>query len=96
MSKPSPKPSPYRAVSIRPSVVGACEAVRDIEHQRFLSSEAPLLPLPDCSDPNGCRCKYKHWDDRRQEEDRRTPFRGIGEQYHAQDEKRAGRDRRSS
>jgi len=96
MSKPNPKQSPYRAVSIYPSAVGSCEACRAIEGQRFLTSEAPLLPLPDCSDPNGCRCKYKHWEDRRQEDDRRAPFRGIGEQFHAQSDKRAGRDRRSS
>lgn len=96
MSKPKPKHAPYRAVSIHPSAVGSCEASHAIEDQRFLSSEAPLLPLHGCSDPNGCRCKYKHWDDRRQEDDRRTPFRGIGEQFHAQDDKRAGKDRRSS
>ena len=96
MSKPKPKHSPYRAVSIVPPVVGSCEASRAIENQRFLSNEAPLLPLPECSDPNGCRCKYKHWDDRRQEDDRRAPFRGIGEQFHASNDKRAGKDRRSS
>jgi hypothetical protein len=92
-NKTTPKYSPYRAVSIRPSMVGSCEASRAMEEQRFLASEAPLLPLRDCSNPNGCRCKYKHWDDRRQD-DRRSPFRGIGEQLHAKDDKRRGRDRR--
>jgi len=26
-----------------------------------------MLPLSDCTNPAGCRCKYQHYDDRRTE-----------------------------
>ncbi len=35
-----------------------------LQGQRFLSREAPPLPLKNC--PNGnCECLYQHYDDRR-------------------------------
>lgn len=35
-----------------------------LQGQRFLSREAPPLPLKNC--PNGnCECHYQHYDDRR-------------------------------
>jgi len=85
----------YQAVSIHPAIMEACPAAHALKGQRFLSNEAPLLPLPDCSNAPGCRCKYQHWDDRRQE-DRRASFNGIGDQYHAGEERRYRKDRRSS
>ena len=62
-------PSPHHAVSIHaPS--SACDAARVLGDQRFLSSEAPVLPLQDC-DASECRCRYKHHEDRRVEPRRR-------------------------
>ena len=49
----------------------ACEAAQKLAGKRFLSMDAPLFPLPDCSKQN-CQCHYKHYDDRRQEKDRRS------------------------
>ena len=37
---------------------------------RYLSREAPILPLPTCNS-KGCACRYLHHDDRRSGEDRR-------------------------
>ena len=34
-------------------------------HQRWLSREAPQLPLPGCTRPDTCRCTYQHHEDRR-------------------------------
>jgi hypothetical protein len=48
----------------------ACEAVEKLEGKRFLSKEAPRLPLPGCGAEH-CRCRYVHFKDRR-EDDRRT------------------------
>ena len=55
--------NPFHAVSIQPTPEG-CSAADAIKVQRFLSEDAPGLPLPDCSTSN-CSCKYVHYADRR-------------------------------
>jgi len=96
MNKQQPKQRfRYRAVSVHPTIMGACQAAHSLKDQRFLATEAPHLPLPDCSNPAGCRCKYQHWNDRRQE-DRRSPFPGMADQYHSGDDRRSNTDRRRS
>lgn len=54
---------PFHAVSILPAE-GSCTAVGAIAAQRFLSEEAPTLPLENCGAAD-CRCKYVHHVDRR-------------------------------
>jgi hypothetical protein len=54
---------PFHAVSILPAEAG-CSAAESIKVQRFLSEDAPGLPLADCSAVD-CRCKYVHYADRR-------------------------------
>lgn len=41
-----------------------CQAVKDLEGKRFLSAEAPTLPLQQC-DNSKCHCDYIHHEDRR-------------------------------
>jgi hypothetical protein len=55
--------NPYHAVSIVPGAT-CCGAARELRLQRFLSKEAPQLPLATCT-VSTCRCSYKHFDDRR-------------------------------
>ena len=55
--------NPFHAVSIEPTQEG-CSAADTIQVQRFLSEDAPGLPLPDCTIAD-CRCKYVHHADRR-------------------------------
>jgi len=55
--------TPFHAVSIHPEP-NCCSAVRTVQSYRFLSEEAPGLPLPQC-DQATCGCKYKHHSDRR-------------------------------
>jgi hypothetical protein len=43
---------------------GACAAVAAYKGKRFLSADAPRLPLPQC-DAARCNCKYRHYQDRR-------------------------------
>ena len=57
------KTSPYHAVTIAPGP-RACEAAKALRGKRFLSREAPDLPLRDCS-CSSCTCRYEHHDDRR-------------------------------
>jgi hypothetical protein len=54
---------PFSAVSVFPAPT-ACEAARAIKGNRFLSVEAPLLPLPQCT-AERCHCIYHHHADRR-------------------------------
>lgn len=57
--------NPYHAVSI---VAGpqCCAAVKSQAGRRYLSKDAPRLPVADCDRPD-CRCHYAHHDDRRAE-----------------------------
>jgi hypothetical protein len=43
----------------------ACEAVRRIAGQRYLSEDAPRVPLDECQCVQDCRCVYRHFPDRR-------------------------------
>ncbi len=71
---PAPQPETrsrgrFHAVSI---AVGrtTCRNVEALIGTRFLSGEAPKLPLQGC-DSGDCRCRYIHHTDRRTEDDRR-------------------------
>ena len=49
----------------------ACEAAEQLGEVRFLPNEAPSLPLPGCNAPK-CTCHFIHYDDRRDEDRRKT------------------------
>ena len=55
--------TPYHAVSVVPGPV-CCSAAKEMEGRRFLSREAPVLPLKKC-DRASCQCRYEHHEDRR-------------------------------
>lgn len=61
----------YHCVEVRPRG-DPCEAAKQLGRTRFLSDEAPRLPLPGCT-AQPCSCRYLHHADRRQE-DRRNPY----------------------
>ena len=54
----------WHAVSVKPGP-GACSVADDGRDRRWLSREAPMLPLPGCTRPERCRCTYQHHEDRR-------------------------------
>ena len=56
-------PSRFHAVTIAPGR-HACAEARALLDQRFLSRDAPPLPLKGCGTPQ-CECRYEHYDDRR-------------------------------
>ena len=65
--------NPFHAVSIHPTVQG-CAAAAAIKGKRFLSAEAPGLPLGECTAAI-CHCTYAHHVDRRRGNgDRRLVF----------------------
>ena len=58
------KPASHHAVSIATGP-RCCGPARALRGERFLSREAPKLPLKDC-DAADCACRYEHHQDRRQ------------------------------
>lgn len=56
--------SPFHAVEIY-CTKNACQAAKDTRGERYLSAEAPLLPLEQCDRRDRCQCCYTHYEDRR-------------------------------
>ncbi len=69
--------SRYRGVEVVPDGSGCCNSAREVTGKRFLSTEVPQLPLPDC-DRAICNCRYELFADRRRShrEDRRLITEG--------------------
>jgi hypothetical protein len=74
----------------------ACPAALMLRDQRFLSRDAPPLPLKGCSCAK-CECHYEHHDDRRKS-GRRARDLGVSLDGYTENEKRRGakRGRRTS
>lgn len=85
-----PAVSAYHCVEVK-SRYDACDAVIELQGKRFLSSDAPILPLPRCNEK--CQCFFKHHEDRRNEE-RRDAFSASGIHYDGSKNRRLGSDRR--
>ena len=87
----------YPGVSIK-LCAQACDAAKELDKHRFLSGEAPLLPLADCNQLN-CACKYTHHKDRRDvNEDRRHAYSMKTELYDTtgKENRRNRKERRAS
>jgi hypothetical protein len=56
--------NPWHAVGISTGV-SCCRQSVLLRQTRFLSNQAPTLPLQGCTLPRSCVCKYKHFRDRR-------------------------------
>jgi len=81
----------WHAVAIV-AAAGACAAARACKDQRYLSAEAPPLPLPGCTAAR-CDCRYGHFDDRRRGPRRAAEKPGVAAKPAAV-EQRARRGRR--
>jgi hypothetical protein len=75
-------PAPSRAKRHRWHAVAivatatACAAARACKDNRYLSAEAPRLPLAGC-DATRCECRYGHFDDRRRGPRRAQEKNGV-------------------
>lgn len=85
---------PFHAVAIRAGKQ-CCAEAKMMKGQRFLSSDAPILPLAECRAAQ-CNCVYQHFDDRRSRLDRRDPYglRTASWEQPDQAERRGRRGRR--
>jgi hypothetical protein len=86
--------SPWHAVSIVSSAA-CCPAAMGMLGSRFLSKEAPGLPLKACSMSAKCRCSYQHHDDRRGLSRRTPDVWNPGRVSYSGEERRRQRGRRS-
>jgi hypothetical protein len=75
----------------------ACPGAQALKGKRFLSTEAPLLPLRDCTHTESCHCVYRKHSDRRDSTVRRSEDdTGIRRMKPAAEERRTRRGRRTS
>ena len=54
----------FAAVTVA-RVSDCCEAARDTTEHPILLSSQPKLPLPNCTMPDRCVCRFRVWPDRR-------------------------------
>lgn len=73
----------------------ACESVCQLGRMRFLSQEAPSLPVSGCSAAS-CTCGFIHHDDRRDDDRRHVYGQWAGIPPEATGERRARIERRTS
>ncbi|HEY5809752.1 MAG TPA: hypothetical protein VIT67_17380, partial [Povalibacter sp.] len=94
-SKPAPAPvSRFQAIAIYRGIK-ACEMAKRFSDHRFLQRDAPALPLPQCSMPHQCECRYLKFKDRRGAPRRVVDF-GSSTSMKQQAEKRNFRGRRKA
>jgi hypothetical protein len=85
----------WHAVTILPGAT-RCQAVEAAKGRRYLSKEAPILPLREC-DAAVCKCKYRHYQDRRGTPRRSEEARGGGMRSRTgTDDRRNSRGRRET
>lgn len=93
--QPTRQTGRWHAVSITPERY-CCEAARGLVARRFLAAEAPRLPLNECPSPEHCRCKYRHFEDRRGAPRRKEDISGLRRRDPGEQERRGARPRRES
>jgi hypothetical protein len=84
---------PWHAVSILCGVP-CCPGAMELLGTRFLSKEAPRLPLKGCLMGSACRCSYQHHDDRRVSPRRTPDLWNPGHARYVREERRGERGRR--
>ena len=84
----------YSAVSLVSSS-GACAAVKALKGHRILAAAAPRLPLPGCSLPSQCKCRFQKYPDRRDDDEgRRFDDASERARWFSGEERRSERRRR--
>lgn len=83
---------PWHAVTIA-APGSACPAAQACKGKRYLSRDAPRLPLAECGSTQ-CECKYRHFPDRRGPP-RRHDEMGGAPQVRDKNSRRTSRGRRA-
>src|ERR1700722_17538543 len=85
----------WHAVSIV-TTQASCPPARALRGTRFLSDEAPHLPLTECIAGASCPCAYKHYADRRGPPRRAEELTGLRRPNPGAQERRQQSGRRST
>ncbi|MEX2343353.1 MAG: hypothetical protein WD647_10575 [Steroidobacteraceae bacterium] len=86
----------YPAVTIA-TATNCCGAAAALEGVRILAAQAPPLPMPNCTMPRECRCRFKKYTDRRDDEQgRRFHFSQERAAWYAGGQRRKSRGRRAA
>jgi hypothetical protein len=94
IERPAFIPNHWHAVCVDAKPL-SCVAAHELRRKRFLSKEAPSLPLEGCSSPSNCPCTYKHHEDRRGKKRRKGEASFTSTQKIPKKERRESRGRRS-
>ena len=86
--------NPWSAVSIV-CTSASCAAARALKGQRFLSADAPRLPVADCTSAETCPCVYRKHSDRRAGPRREVDASGL-KRSSPSPERRSSRGRRTT
>jgi len=92
-NRPAVQRKDFRAVSIECGT-NACGAARRLEGKRALHAQIPQVPLSQC-DAESCECRYKHYNDRRSDEDRRMEYLNMAGAGKGRTNRRDYADRRA-
>jgi hypothetical protein len=87
--------NPWHAVAIMAKST-CCQAARSLHAKRFLSAQAPRLPLTSCNRADSCACAYRHHDDRRGQPRRKEERTGLRQSMKITEERRSGGNRRKA
>jgi hypothetical protein len=82
----------WHAITVVPGA-NHCQAADAAKGRRYLSAQAPKLPLREC-DAAACTCKYRHHEDRRGIPRRSEEARGGGLRSRTGADRRGNRGRR--
>lgn len=86
----------FAAVTIA-TAVECCDAVSELDGVRILAIHAPSLPMTSCTMSGLCRCRFKKYVDRRDDEqDRRFQFGQERAAWYAGGQRRMSRGRRTA
>jgi hypothetical protein len=86
----------YAAVTIIPGKP-CCSAVGELKGARILAADVPKLPLPSCTVGDNCRCRYKKFPDRREDDlGRRSDFGEERAAWYVGTQRRKSRGKRSA
>jgi hypothetical protein len=86
-----PRARYYHAVAIVPKIA-SCAQAKARAGVRYLSREAPPLPLPNCPWPERCHCRFDKFEDRRQGD--RRDIASSGRWWAGEERRRVPRGRR--
>src|SRR5271165_4705517 len=95
VSRPGSERTRWHTVSIV-TTQASCHTARALRGIRFLSDEAPRLPLTQCSAGGSCPCAYKHHADRRGPPRRAVELTELRRAHPGEQERRHQRGRPST